>query len=171
MASVSEASPSHNTRAATKADATQYSLWDFANKLRHSKKNTMTRPPSNPTQKEVTKFVDRVALLEVLQTSTPCIFKPASHLAAIIVDFDRKEKKFLVQPYNQSGEKDGKAQLESADDLWLFPEKESKVKVQLDKGDVKIQTYDLLSSRVYVEKVSEQESPVQKKKSTKKTFE
>lgn len=164
MASVSDASPSRNTRAATKADATQYALWDFANKLRHSKKNTMTRPPTNPTKKEANKFIDRVALLEVLQTPTPCIFKPASHLAAMIVRFDSKEKKFLVQPYNQSGEKDGKAQLESADDLWLFPEKESKVKVQLDKGEVKIQTYDLLSSRVYVEKVSEKESPVQKKR-------
>jgi hypothetical protein len=148
MASVSEASPSRNTRGArNNLDAGEYSLWEFANRLRHSKEITMTRPPSKLTRKVSTLYKNRLALLEICETETPCVFKPASHLVSEIVGYNKKTNQFLVQPYNQSGEKDGKAQLESADDLWLFPPVQSAVQIRPGKNKVQVESYDIVSLR------------------------
>ena len=110
MASVSEASPSRNTRGArNNLDAGEYSLWEFANRLRHSKEITMTRPPTKLTRKVSSIYKNRLALLENCDTDTPCVFKPATHLVSAIEMYNKNTNHFLVQPYNQSGENDGKA--------------------------------------------------------------
>ena len=66
-------------------------------------------------------------------------FKKSTHLVATIVGCN--DEQWLVQVWNQSGEKDGKAEFENADDIWLMPDVGSIVR--LKKGDAEIKEYSL----------------------------
>ena len=101
----------------------QLDLWEFANRLTvHSKKNTLTntltRPPATKsTEEQQNAFISRVAILEIAEVERPCLFKTSTHLVSKLIKFDEETDCFYVQPYNQSGDKDGKAQVEAASDL------------------------------------------------------
>ena len=84
--------------------------------------NTLTRPPATKsTEEQQNAFISRVAILEIAEVERPCLFKTSTHLVSKLIKFDEETDCFYVQPYNQSGDKDGKAQVEAASDLWVFP--------------------------------------------------
>ena len=83
----------------------------------------MTRLPDEKTRLPKEKwqeFVGRYALLETKDNPSGG-FARSTHLVCAITKYCTKTKKFLVQPFNQSGDKDGKPMEESRDDIYLFP--------------------------------------------------
>ena len=100
-------------------------LWSFAN---DAAKDTMIRIPKGRklTKKKREEFVGSIALLAVLESEK---FSPASHLCALITGFDAKKKKFIVQPFNRSGDRDGAPQCEASNDLYIFPSNGEDVQV------------------------------------------
>ena len=75
-------------------------VWEFANDA----KETMVRIPKKITKKIREELVGQVALLEVMASET---FGPASHLCALVTGYDERKRKFIVQPFNRSGDRDG----------------------------------------------------------------
>lgn len=90
-----------------------------------------------------------MALLEVADCR-PGVFKKKTHLVSVLKDYENKSRKFVVQPYNQSGDKDGKAQAEEPSDLWVFPEIGAIVRVHPKGDDLEVMEYDVVNSTVFL---------------------
>ena len=184
MAAVSAASP---TRATRRKRGISLDFWHFANKLADNETKLMTRLPTPTTKlskKKLQEFVGRFALLETKELQD-FKFERASHLVCQITDYNAESGLFLVQPFNQSGDKDGKPDEESRDDIWLFPpvgltlpaktKKKSEVETQelLAKKPVclyQVESYDVSTSMVTLvhTEMPEKKAPEKKKTKSKK---
>lgn len=157
-------SPARRTRA-QQSEKKELCLWEFANRLKYSD-TTMVRPPPADQKlpaKDKKDFVNRCAMLEVAECN-PGVFKKRTHLVATLQKYDEKTGKFFAQPYNQSGDKDGKAQAEEPGDLWVFPRVGSIVRVHPKGQDWEVDSYDVVNSTVFVKipTKSADESPKKK---------
>ena len=147
----------------------QLDLWEFANRLTlHSKKNTLNRPPgAKSTEEEQNAFTSRLAMLEIAEVERPCLFKTSTHLVSKLIKFDEDTDCFYVQPYNQSGDKDGKAQVEQPSDLWVFPPVGTVVKIA-PTINVMVKQYDVTSCQVLLETAAPAAAPAEKTPQKKK---
>ena len=101
----------------------------------------------------------------MLEIAKSRVFKTSTHLVAILTKFDQDTDCFYVQPYNQSGDKDGKAQVEEASDLWVFPPIGAVVKIA-PTLNVMVKRYDVSSCQVLLEtkNAAAAETPQKKKR-------
>ena len=110
-------------------------VWDLAEALKNFSDTTMTRLPDHKPKlkaKESAAYVSRFAMLEINE-SIPFTFKRSTHVLAVITGYNKKSGLFVLQPFNHSGEKEGRPQEEAAEDVWVFPPENSEVKI--DTGD------------------------------------
>ena len=110
-------------RARKNALSDEMTVWDFANQLRNCKttKNAVPcLPEGELTQEEADAFVGLSCLLEV-KAMTGGKFDRKTHIFAHVTRWDKKEG-FFVQCFNSSGDKDGPALAESAENVYLLPE-------------------------------------------------
>ena len=101
-------------------------------------------------------------MLEVAECN-PGVFKKRTHLVATLQKYDENTGKFFAQPYNQSGDKDGKAQAEEPGDLWVFPRVGSTVRVHPTGQNWEVDSYDVVNSTVFVKKPTKSVDESQKK--------
>lgn len=88
-----------------------FSLWEFANAL-DTPMNQELQNIAEPTEAIVKKLNSRICLLE---TAESIDFAKKTHLVSTIVGATKK--KWRLQVWNQSGDKDGKAKLENCADI------------------------------------------------------
>ena len=135
-------------------------LWELANDIKGGTLCKICEP--DKIEGDWKKLKNRVCLLEA---SVSGRFTKATHLVSTIVD--NSEDQWLLQVWNQSGEKDGKAELENADDIWLLPDVGEIV--SLKKGDVLIKEYSLTALSVEYEFVDAPAAVEPRKKPRKPT--
>ena len=124
-------------------------LMEFANRLAQHSKVSMCRPPPPQEKESIKSFSGRVCLLQTAMSDTGTEqFATKTHMVAKLGEFDDETNKFLVQPYNQSGDKDGGISPEETSDIWVFPPIGTAVAIRPNGPLLLITDYDVGSGQV-----------------------
>ena len=148
-------------------------IWKFANRLEQSAAPHVANMPNviECSKKEMKQLVGRLVLLEIDDDADN--FCAKSHMLSVVVGpaaGPKNKGKWVIQPHNQSGDPDGKADAERPGDIWLLPYPKEILKLTDRKKQETMQVlrYNLASSTVCLDNLGVNTGKKKAKPTTKK---